>query len=76
MKIKDLIMYILAALITACFFTVLYLLIYKPMPQENKDVLYLAIGALIGFMGTIVTYFFGSSKGSAEKTKLLEKNMK
>jgi drug/metabolite transporter (DMT)-like permease len=73
MKPKDLAMYILGALLTICFFLVLAFLIFKPMPQENKDVLYLAIGALIGFMGTVVTYFYGSSAGSAEKTDIMAK---
>ena len=71
MKPKDLAMYILGALLTICFFVVLAFLIFKPMPQENKDVIYLAIGALIGFLGTVVTYFYGSSAGSAEKTDIM-----
>lgn len=71
MKPKDYAMFILGALIAICFFTLLGLLVFKPMPQENKDVLYLAVGALIGFMGTIVTYFYGSSAGSAKKDETL-----
>jgi hypothetical protein len=73
MKLKDYAMYVLGALVTICFFLVLALLIFKPMPQENKDVLYLAIGALIGFEGAIVQYFYGSSAGSAEKTNIIAK---
>jgi len=73
MKTKDVIMYVLGGLITLCFFFVLYLLIFHPMPQENKDVLYLAIGALIGFEGAVVNYFYGSSAGSATKTEMLGK---
>lgn len=71
MKIRDYAMYILGALLTICFFLTLAFLIFKPMPQENKDVLYLAIGALIGFMGTVVTYFYGSSAGSAAKSEIM-----
>jgi hypothetical protein len=71
MKPKDYAMYILGALVTICFFTVLAFLIFRPMPIENKEVLYLAIGALIGFEGAIVNYFFGSSAGSAAKTQLM-----
>jgi hypothetical protein len=71
MKAKDLAMYILGALITVCFFVVLYLLILNPTPPDNKDVLYLIIGALIGFEGAIVNYFYGSSKGSSDKNELL-----
>jgi len=74
MKTKDVVMYVLGGLITLCFFFVLYLLIFYPMPQENKDVLYLAIGALIGFEGAVVNYFYGSSAGSAQKTELMTNN--
>jgi drug/metabolite transporter (DMT)-like permease len=74
MKTKDYAMYVLGALITICFFIVLAFLIFKPMPEENKDVLYLVIGALIGFEGAIVTYFYGSSAGSAAKTEIMANN--
>jgi hypothetical protein len=67
MNKKDIAMYILGGIITVCFFAVLALLVFKPMPQENKDVLYLVIGALIGFEGSVVTYFYGSSAGSSKK---------
>jgi hypothetical protein len=71
MKLRDVFMYVLGGLITLCFFTVLYLLIYNAMPEANKEVLYLAIGALIGFEGAIVSNFYGSSAGSAQKTDIL-----
>jgi hypothetical protein len=71
MTTKDIAMYVLGAVVTFCFFTVLTLLIFKPMPQENKDVLYLAIGALIGFEGAVVQYFYGSSAGSAKKDETI-----
>lgn len=66
-------MYLLGALVTIGFFTTLGFLIFKQMPQENKDVLYLAIGSLIGFMGAVVQYFYGSSAGSAAKSEILTK---
>jgi hypothetical protein len=73
MRTKDLPMYILGGLITLCFFIVLYLLIINPIPIDNRDVLYLIIGALIGFEGAIVNYYYGSSKGSADKNDLIKK---
>ena len=71
---KDLFMYGLGALISICFFVVLYLLIFKPIPPENRDVFYLILGALIGLESTIVNYFYGSSRGSAEKSELINKS--
>lgn len=71
MKIKDVAMYVLGAIITVCFFVIIGLLIFTPMPTENSEVLYLAIGALIGFAGSVVNWFYGSSKGSSEKNEIL-----
>ena len=70
---KDQFMFTLGAIIMICFFVVLGLLIFKAMPDQNKDVLYLIIGALIGFAGSVVNYFYGSSKGSSDKSELLSK---
>jgi predicted outer membrane lipoprotein len=72
MKAKDYFMYILGALLSICFFAVIALLIFKPIPQENRDVFYLILGSLIGLESTVVNYFYGSSRGSAEKSELLK----
>ena len=68
---KDIFMYALGALVTLCFFAVLAMLIYVPMPPENKDMLLMALGALIGFEGAIISYFYGSSKSSAVKDETI-----
>ena len=70
-ELKDRFMFILGAIIMICFFVVLGLLIFHGMPENNKDVLYLIIGALIGFAGSVVNYFYGSSKGSSDKSEML-----
>lgn len=71
MKGKDVFQYALGALITIGFFVLLIALVYTAVPTDNKDLLNLVVGALIGSFATIVGYFFGSSKGSAEKNELL-----
>lgn len=38
-----------------------------PTPPENKEVVYLIAGQLIGAFGTAVAYWLGSSRGSAMK---------
>ena len=72
MKFKDLAMYILAGLVVIGFFTTLYMLLYTEIPQENKGSFDLIVGALLGAFSMVVSYFFGSSKGSAEKNELLK----
>ena len=42
-----------------------------PMPSLNKDLGLLVIRTLVAKFSDVVGYFFGSSKGSADKTDLL-----
>jgi len=75
MKNKEIFQYILGGLIVAGFFALLILLVLSAVPTENKDLLNLVVGALIGSFSGIVSYFFGSSLGSSKKDQLLnEKN--
>jgi hypothetical protein len=71
--IKDTYQYVLGALVVAGFFVLLYLLLRGEVPEGNKDLLNLVVGALIGSFATVVGYFFGSSKGSSEKNELMNK---
>lgn len=65
--------YIIGGLIIVGFFTLLIFLVYKPIPEGNSELLYLVVGALVGSFGTIVTYNFGSSAGSADKARTIER---
>ena len=73
MDSKNIYMYVLGGLVVFSFFTLLGLLIFQPIPETNNDVLYLAIGADIGFAGAVINYFYGSSKGSADKSDMINK---
>jgi membrane protein YqaA with SNARE-associated domain len=69
---KDIFQYALAAVVVVGFFAVLGALVFWPVPVENKDALNIMLGALVGaFSGGVIGYFFGSSKGSSEKTELM-----
>lgn len=74
MKLESkIVKYGLASLIIIGFFTLMVLLIRFQVPTENKDMLNMVIGALLGAFATIVGYFFGSSQGSSEKTEMMNK---
>ena len=66
---KEIFMYALAALVTLCFFTTLGMVIFNAIPEGNVD----SINILLGMSGAgfmmVLGYFFGSTKGSAEKTE-------
>lgn len=70
---KDVIQYIFAGIIMTLLFALVALLIFKNIPSENKDVLNIGIGVVFGWGSLIVSYFFGSSKGSADKNELMNK---
>jgi lipopolysaccharide export LptBFGC system permease protein LptF len=70
---KELLQYVLAALIVICFFGFIALLLFMPIPKENTETLNLGAGALLIAFGTVVGYFFGSSAGSQRKTDMLTK---
>ena len=71
MKIKDILMYVLGGLITLCFFGLLAMLVLYKIPPENKELLTLAIGSLLSSFTLVVGYYYGSSRGSADKTEML-----
>jgi len=73
MKTKDLPLYILAGIITLGYFGLLAILTFKGVPEQNNDLYNTAMGALLVAFSMVVGYWFGSSKGSADKNELLNK---
>lgn len=53
------------------FLAILLLLVFVEVPQGSKDTITVMIQALIGFVGMIFAYRFGSSKGSREKDETI-----
>lgn len=74
MKAKNVFQYVLGGLIVIGFFVLMSMLVYAQVPDQNKDLLNLVVGALIGSFATVVGYFYGSSLGSADKNELFKKN--
>jgi hypothetical protein len=68
MKTKDIAMYVLGGLIALGFFITLAFMIYKGTYESAVN---LIIGALIGAFSTVVSFFYGSSKSSADKTEMI-----
>jgi hypothetical protein len=68
----DWMMYFVCIIGLAAFSFILYVLVYNSIPDANRDLFIHAIGMVEGVAVSIFSYYFGSSKGSAEKTKLLQ----
>jgi hypothetical protein len=73
MKSKEIYMYILGALVAIGFFVVLGLFIFKEIPDKNSTAMNILLGVLASGLTTVLSYFFGSSKGSADKTEIMSK---
>lgn len=73
---RDVNLYLLAWLIVFGFFGLCGLLLFKVIPEGQNEVIYMLFGGLVAGFTTVVSYFFGSSRGSDTKTALLAKNGK
>jgi hypothetical protein len=70
-SVKDKLPAILAITITCGFFGVLVFMLMRGIPETGHDAMLLVIGALITAWTSVVTYYFGSSSGSAAKDKTI-----
>ena len=75
MEVKDKTPRNLAYLITLGFFGVLTFLMLAKVPAESRDILNIMLGSLGTAWIATVSYYFGSSAGSAEKTALLHQSV-
>lgn len=62
---------ILAYLFITIFFYMIWFFCHNTIPEKNETIITMLIGQLSGIAGTVAAYYFGSSKGSADKSKLL-----
>ena len=68
---KDVNLYILAWTVIGGFFGLCGILTFVSIPQGSSQIVYLLFGGLVVGFSQVLSYFFGSSKGSSDKTKLL-----
>jgi drug/metabolite transporter (DMT)-like permease len=62
---------LLAISVVIAFFGCIWLVMRQDVNANMRDALLILIGALAAAFGNIINYYFGSSKGSADKNELL-----
>lgn len=60
---------IIAVLYVTLVLLFIYVLAFRGVPPENKDLINVLGGVVIGGVGTILSFFFGSSKIEADSKK-------
>lgn len=66
---------VLAVGIVVLTFILFYLIMFKGVKGVEKDILVFVLGALTGYVGMILSYYFGSSISSRQKSEQLDKLM-
>jgi hypothetical protein len=75
-EVKDRTPKILAYAITVGYFAVLAALMLGAVDESSKDILYIMLGTLGTAWVGVINYYFGSTSGSLDKSKLLAKATK
>jgi dolichol kinase len=75
-KVNDVYMYVLGAIVVLGLIAITCIMIWVPIPPENENIIYMISGIFGAAFATVVGYFYGSSKGSKEKTEILKQNNK
>lgn len=70
---KDMTPRIMAYGVTVGFFGLMIFMMKWDVPAANKDMLNIMLGALGGAWVSIISYYFGSSAGSAKKDETISK---
>lgn len=50
-------------------FSFLFVLAYKKIPPENKDLLTVAVGLVLAALGSVANYYYGASKDKSDAEK-------
>ena len=67
-------MLILGIVILFTNFFIVFMLLKASIPSNNREVLMLSLGIMLGLSTIVVNYYFGSSKGSKDKTEILARH--
>lgn len=67
--------YILDITFTVAFIAMLFVIIYKAVPETNKELFYTSFGLLGGYVSQILGFHRGTSQSSSDKQKVIENHI-
>ena len=67
---------VIATFIVVFSFLLFYALLFKDVQDKSKDVILFVLGAVSTNLTQVVSYYFGSSKGSEEKQNIINTHLK
>ena len=68
---EKLYMSFIAIVVISATFALAYVLLTKVVPESNRDIINVALGTILSLSVTVVNYYFGSSKSSRDKDKVV-----
>ena len=75
-KLDKMVIPILALSTVALAFLFIGILMVKDIPQDQQQMIIFALGFIFSSAGQVLSFYFGSSQGSKDKTKEIEGMMK
>lgn len=67
---------LLALGVVGLAFTLIAILMFVNTPQDQQQIIIFALGFITSAAGQVLSFYFGSSQGSKEKTKEIQEMMK
>lgn len=64
---------VMTIIMTVAVLLILFLVFTVEIPETNRDLAIATVGTFVGYFGGVVTFWFGTSKGSSDKQKELLK---
>lgn len=74
--LKEYFEYLLAAFVILLSFSLFAVILFMPIDKGSKEVIIYLLGVLSAICTQIVGYFYGSSKGSKDKTDAMNQIIK
>lgn len=69
---NDIMMLVTGSVGLLAFLAIVYSVLFRTLPEANEKLIYHLLGMVEGVVITIFAYYFGSSKGSKDKSDVLE----